>query len=51
MANEWRKTTDEIKAKAEVHAIQAAIVFSFFSIITWVWNKLLLLFGFNFFFK
>jgi hypothetical protein len=35
LANSWRKTSDELSAKAETHKIQSAIAFSFFSIITW----------------
>ena len=36
IANSWRKTDEDVRAKAEVNTIQTAIAFSFFSIITWV---------------
>lgn len=41
IANSWRKTEEEIKARAEVNTIQTAIAFSFFSIITWAMITLL----------
>ena len=36
LANEWRKTSDDIRNKSETHKVQASIAFAFFSIITWV---------------
>ena len=36
LTDAWRKTSDEIKSKAEVNLVQTSIAFSFFSIITWV---------------
>jgi len=35
LADSWRKTPHEIKKHADVHTINTAIAFSFFSIITW----------------
>jgi hypothetical protein len=36
LADSWRKTPEALKKRAEVHKINTAIAFSFFSIITWV---------------
>jgi hypothetical protein len=37
MLDQWRKTDDDLSDKAETNTIQTAIVFSLFSIITWVY--------------
>ena len=40
LANSWRKTSDEAKEEAEANKIQAAIAFSFFSTLIWVFTPL-----------
>lgn len=41
MANEWRKTSDELEEKSDAGLIRLALAFSFFSFLVWVNNKLL----------